>query len=413
MSGIFDVMLGVISSVGGFIDIGELVFLAQAGSKFVYSLLWVILLGTIGIIVYGEMSGRVAAVAGFAVFDSVREKFPRPVGLVALVFSLLVTVITCAAEIGGLAILAQLGFDWPYALGACVAAIVLLPIIFFSPFEVVENVFGILGLGMMVFVAAAFFSSADWLSLLKGMVPSFPLGEPAPHMLLYAYFIVGIFSSVMMPYELFFYSSGAIEQKWRLKDLLKNRIVAGLGFAFGSMVAIAILVNSATLLRSRGIDPQSLGGTALQAVFPFGLWGMWIALFGITFALSGAVIETCLSGAYILCQFFEKPWGKEKKAKQAPLFYGAWITILIVALIIALVGPEPMQTAEYAVIFSALALPLSYLAIFLMANDSGLMRKHANGKVANVFGLIFLALVIVAGAAAIPLMIVTSTGEIF
>jgi manganese transport protein len=412
MSGIVDLTLGIVSSMGGFIDIGELIFLAQAGSKFIYSLLWVVVLGTIGIIVYGEMSGRVAAVARFAVFDSVREKFPRPIGLIALGFSLLVTVVTCAAEIGGLALIAQLAFDWPYALGAPAAVLLLLAIIFFSPFAVVENVFGILGLTMLVFLAAAFFSSADWGAVLKGAVPSFPSDESPARMLLYAYFVVGIFSSVMMPYEVFFYSSGTIEEKWSVKDLGTNRLVCGLGFSFGSIVAIAILINSATLLQSRGIDPQSLGATALQTVIPFGLWGMTLGLLGITFALSGAAAETCLSGAYIVCQFFKLPWGKNKTVKQAPLFYAAWAMVLLLALIIALVGPEPLQTAEYAVIFSALALPLTYLAIFLAANDSGLMRKHVNGKLANSLALIFLVLVVLAAAAAIPLMIVTSAGEI-
>jgi manganese transport protein len=412
MSGFLDLTLGVISSMGGFIDIGELVFLAQAGSQFIYSLLWAILLGTAGIIIYGEMSGRVAAITGLAVFETVREKFPRPIGLIALISSLLVTVVTCAAEIGGLGLVAQLAFGSPYALGVLVAAMLLLPIIFISPFEVLENVFGICGAAMLVFLAAVFFANADWSAVLKGLVPSFPLSESPAKMLMYAYFAVGIFSSVMMPYEIFFYSSGAIEQKWSAKDLLKNTFVSGFGFAFGSIIAASILINSATLLNSRGIDPQLLGATALQAVFPFGFWGMVLALVGFTFALSGAMIETCLSGAYIVCQYFHKPWGKAMTLKQAPLFHATWIIVLLLAVLIALVGPEPMQTAEYAVIFSALALPLCYLAVLLVANDRRLMHKHVNSTPVKILALIFLILVIVAGAAAIPLMIATSSGGI-
>src|SRR4051812_45075692 len=38
--------------------IGELVFTSQAGAHFGYRLLWVIALGTVGIVVFGEMSGR-------------------------------------------------------------------------------------------------------------------------------------------------------------------------------------------------------------------------------------------------------------------------------------------------------------------------------------------------------------------
>ena len=64
MGDFVDLALGIVSAMGGFVDIGELIFLTQAGSKFSMSLVWVILLGTLGIIVFGEMAGRLAAVSG-------------------------------------------------------------------------------------------------------------------------------------------------------------------------------------------------------------------------------------------------------------------------------------------------------------------------------------------------------------
>ena len=57
---IFGVLLGVLTAVGGFIEIGDLVFLGQAGSIFGYETLWAILVGLVGIMVYAEMAGRVA-----------------------------------------------------------------------------------------------------------------------------------------------------------------------------------------------------------------------------------------------------------------------------------------------------------------------------------------------------------------
>ena len=58
-----EITLGIMTAVGGFVDISELVFAAKAGSIFGYALIWVFALATIGIMVFGEMSGRVAAVA--------------------------------------------------------------------------------------------------------------------------------------------------------------------------------------------------------------------------------------------------------------------------------------------------------------------------------------------------------------
>src|SRR3954467_10797381 len=102
MGDFVDLALGIVSAMGGFVDIGELIFLTQAGSKFSMSLIWVIVLGTAGIILYGEMAGRVAAVSGYTVFDAVRQRLSRPVGWITLGSSVLVTIVTATAELGGM-----------------------------------------------------------------------------------------------------------------------------------------------------------------------------------------------------------------------------------------------------------------------------------------------------------------------
>ena len=56
-----ELTLGIMTAVGGFVDISELVFAARAGSAFGYALIWVFAYSTGGIIVFSEMSGRVAA----------------------------------------------------------------------------------------------------------------------------------------------------------------------------------------------------------------------------------------------------------------------------------------------------------------------------------------------------------------
>ena len=78
-----------------------------------------------------------------------------------------------------------------------------------------------------------------------------------------------------------------------------------------------------------------------------------------------------------------------------------------------LIYPQPIQIAEFAVIFSVLALPLAYLAVWIAANDERLMRTHVNGAASRIGGLAFLIILIVAAVAAIPLLIVTSSGQIW
>ena len=71
-------------------------------------------IGVVGIIVYSEMCGRVAAVSGKAVFDAIRERVGFKAALGALVASEVVNLMTLAAEIGGVAIALQLLSGLPY-----------------------------------------------------------------------------------------------------------------------------------------------------------------------------------------------------------------------------------------------------------------------------------------------------------
>ncbi|MGJ7416065.1 divalent metal cation transporter [Streptomyces cinereoruber] len=66
--------LGILTAIGGFVDIGDLVASSLVGARFGFSLVWVLLVGVVGICVYAEMAGRVAAVAGRPAFDLVRER---------------------------------------------------------------------------------------------------------------------------------------------------------------------------------------------------------------------------------------------------------------------------------------------------------------------------------------------------
>ena len=61
MSKVLGLALGILAAIGGFVDIGDLVFNVSAGATFGYQLMWVVVVGVIGIIVYSEMCGRVAA----------------------------------------------------------------------------------------------------------------------------------------------------------------------------------------------------------------------------------------------------------------------------------------------------------------------------------------------------------------
>jgi len=70
-----------------------------------------------------------------------------------------------------------------------------------------------------------------------------------------------------------------------------------------------------------------------------------------------------------------------------------------------------MQLVEYAVLFSILVLPLTYLPLLLLAGDKTYMRQHVNGRVARSLGWLYFAIITLAAVAAIPLFILTSGGQ--
>src|SRR5205085_9052031 len=129
MGGLTEIVLGIMTAVGGFVDVSELTFAAQAGSRFGYSLLWVFALSTLGIIVFGEMSGRVAAIAHQPVFAAMRQRLGLGVGLFTLLASSLVSLITCAAEVGGMALVLKLMVGGGYRLLAAASVVALVVIV--------------------------------------------------------------------------------------------------------------------------------------------------------------------------------------------------------------------------------------------------------------------------------------------
>jgi manganese transport protein len=407
VSKLFGLSLGILAAIGGFVDIGDLVFNTAAGATFGYQLMWVIPVGVLGIIVYSEMCGRVAAVSGKAVFDAVRERVGFKAALGALVSSEVVNLMMLAAELGGVAIALQLLSGLPYRWLILLAVIAFAVIIWATAFEWLERIFGYGGLCMLVFAVAAVKLGPDWAKVGSGFIPHVTQNNPT----LYAYFVIGLLGTAMSPYEVYFYSSGGVESEWSPKDIGLNRANAIAGYALGGTLSLALMIVGATVFLGHGISPQHLGTVALGAGDPLGKIGLLLALVGILFAVGGASIDTLFSGAYNLAQFCGWEWGRYRHPKGAPRFAATWLVLLVLAMGIVMTGVDAVALTEYAVIFSVVALPLTYIPILLVANDKAYMRRYGNGRLANVLGVVYLVVLAVVALTAIPLMVLTNVGQ--
>src|SRR3954464_6535021 len=103
------------TALGGFVDLSQIVFTMQAGALFRFQLMWSVLIGLIGIIIYMEMSGRIAAIAKMPLFAVVRKRMGYRLGVFTLLSSTILNLITCAAEIGGVGIFFHFFSQWKEA----------------------------------------------------------------------------------------------------------------------------------------------------------------------------------------------------------------------------------------------------------------------------------------------------------
>jgi len=406
-----EVFLGILTAVGGFVEIGELTFSLDAGVDFGYRLLWVSLFGTIGIIVYGEMAGRVAAVRGQPVFGVIRERVGFGAGLATLLAANVINLLTCAAEIGGVAIVWQLLAGWPYRALVALAFVFIVLTVWLLPFEWIERVFGLGGLMMLVFLVVALREGPDWGTLAAGLVPGWPNDATGSRLVLYAFYGVALLSSVMLPYETYFYAAGAIEDGWTPKDITLNRVVVIVGFLLGSLLSVALIAIGAQFFEPRGAKPGLPGLAALPAAREFGHAGLLLALGGMFFAFAGAAIETGLSGAYNLAHFFGWPWGKSRPPRNAARFCASWIAIFALAALVVGSGIDPVDVVEWSIVLAVVVLPLSYFPLLVVAADRRIMGEHANGALANALGVFYLVVVTLAALCAIPLFALTHGGR--
>lgn len=408
MKRILGVALGILTAIGGFVDIGDLVTNAVVGSRFGLSLVWVVAVGVVGICLFANMSGRVAAASGRATFEVIRERLGPRAGLANLSASFLINLMTVTAEIGGVALALQLASSVYYLLWIPVAALAVWFVIWRVRFSIMENVTGLVGLTLIVFAVALFLLKPDWGALAGQLMPTVPGQET---IWTYSYYAIALFGAAMTPYEVFFFSSGAVEEGWTVKDLLQERTNVLVGFPLGGLLSVAIAACAAVVLLPAGISVTSLSQVVLPVAEGAGKLGLAVVLVGIVAATFGAALETTLSSGYTLAQFFGWSWGKFRRPAEAARFHLSMIVCLLVGLAVLATGVDPVLVTEYSVVFSAIALPLTYLPILIVANDPQYMREHVNGRVVNVLGMVYLVIILVASLAAIPLMIVTGAGS--
>ena len=396
--------LGILTSVGGFFDVGNIATCTQAGAIFRFQLLWSVVAATIIVIFLVEMSGRFAAVTHEALPDAIRERFGFSFWFVPFIVLTIVHVLVLAAEIGGIAFALHLVTGLPLQLLALPVGVLVWMFLWRSTFSTIENSTSALGLITLAFVIAAWAHHPPSGALVAGLIPTAPTHEPSK----YWFIAVSILGAVIAPYLFYFYSSGAVEDKWDESYVPVNRAVAFIGMTFGSVISLGAVIVAAVVLAPRGIHVDDYHQAALMLTQAFPYWGYTLFAASMAIACLGAALEVALSMSYAFAQTFGWNWGEDLVPVQDSRFCLVYTGAILVSSLFIVAGMDPLKLTLLTMALSAAVLPVITIPIFLLMNSKHLLGKYTNGIFSNAVTAVILIVTLVLAVVSIPLAVAGS-----
>ena len=239
----------------GYMDPGNWATDIEAGARFGYSLLWVILASNLMAILLQTLSARLGIVTGLDLAQGCRREYPRPVTFLLWVFAEIAIAACDLAEALGTIIGLNLLFGLPMMWGCAVAVLDTFLLLALQRFGVRKiEAFIIMMVGTIggCFLIEVFLSKPDWGGIAGGFVPSM---DPSA-----VYIVIGIIGATVMPHNLYLHSS--LVQSRAVSNTITGKREASRFNMLDSFVALngaffvnaAILIMAAANFHARGIE---------------------------------------------------------------------------------------------------------------------------------------------------------------
>jgi Mn2+/Fe2+ NRAMP family transporter len=258
-------------------------------------------------------------------------------------------------------------------------------------FHRVEHVLLALTGVFVAYVISGFLAHPDWTATAKGLVvPGMPLTREA---VLVAVATVG---TTLAPWGLAFIQSYAVDKRLKIEDLRNERIDVIVGAVLTGVIGLFIVIACAATLHARGISIhdasdaaralEPLAGHLASTVFGFGFVGAAL--------LAAAIVP--LSTAYSVSEAFGAPADVNDSLREAPLFYGSFVAMVVLAAALVLIPGAPLVP----ILFLSQALNAVLLLVLLplmrrLARDPAVMGQHVMGRAGRLLTGLALALVAV------------------
>jgi manganese transport protein len=370
----------VIASIA-YMDPGNYATNIQAGAKYGYSLLWVVLAANLIAMLFQALSAKLGIVTGRNLAEMCREQFPRPLVWAMWVVSEIAAMATDLAEFLGGAVGLALLFNMPLLAGMVITAIVTYGILLFEgrgfrPLEIIISSF--VALIALCYLVEMFIAPVNWGAAGLGLVtPQIP---DADALLL----SVGIIGATVMPHAVYLHSGltqGRIparnEREKRLVVRISNREVL-IALAAAGLVNMAMVMMASSAFHAGHSDVAEIE-TAYHTLTPLlgiGAAGVFLVSL-IASGVSSSVVGT-MAGQMIMQGFV---------GFRIPIWVRRLVT-MIPAFVVVGFGVNATTALVVSQVILSIALPAPMIALVLFTRRHDIMGPFANGWLTSVAAIV-------------------------
>ena len=359
-------------------DAGGITTYSLAGSQFGYDLVWLFIPMIIALAIIQEMGVRMGVVSGKGLADLIREKVGLKLTFVMMVALLAANMGNILAEFSGIAVSSGI-FGVPKVIALPVAALFVWLLVVKGTYKSVEKVFLLASLVYLSYIVAGYLSQPNWaLAAHNVVVPQISLNTA------YITMVIGLVGTTIAPWMMFYIQSSVVEKGITLKNLKYSKIDAILGAIVVNIVAFFIVIACAATINAHGIQVNNVADVSTALTPLAGQYASLLFAFGFLNASLFAASILPLSTAYYVCESLGFEAGVSKSFREAPIFHGLYLGLIILAVIVIMLPNVPLLSILYlSQVANGILLPFLLILMLLIINDKSIMGEHVNSRLFN------------------------------
>jgi len=353
---------------------------SMAGSTYGYRFLWLLLVITVGEVVVQETAGRMGAVTGKGTADLIRERFGVKVTAFAMLCLLLANLGTTVAQFAGVAAATEL-FGLSRYITVPLAAALVGFVVLRGSYEHVEKVLLVLCLSALSYVISAFMVKPPWGEVLRqAVVPSIQFDTN---------FILAMLATIgttITPWGIIYMQASVADKGVDLQKYRLTRMDVTVGAVWGNIVSAFIIICTAATLYVVGISVETAEQAAMALEPLAGVGARYLFAIGLLGASLLAASVLPLSTSYAVCEAFGWERGLNQRPRDASVFYGLYIGIIVFSVLTVLIPGIPLFPLMWlSQSMNAILLPVLLVLVIKLVNDRRIMGEWVNSRFQNIF----------------------------